>query len=573
MAKEALNQPRSKGGLKSLLEEARRRRCPVWISSTAPWNSKARLWTAQIKSDPTIQEFQKRFVFWEFDSAALPEIDQGLQFILQKLASTSGWPSQIFLDPEGHPIVGVSPLELSDFKKLLFDILSAWDIDPKALSTLSETAQREAVKADPLACVPMDISKLSNEQSSAAEMAFLTPLEQSLDFDTGFVGRSPEVYHFPSVYKALLAREESARWAELALTQLAKSHLCDVIEGGFYRSAGRDPESPVQAEKLLSENAELLDALISAPESPRTEFLLKTASECVQLILSAFESPSSVGFGSSLGGDESYYRLVPSDLLTALSGPQRQPAQMFFGIESGGRVPYLPTELPLLSSFLGIAPVDLGHLLVSAREALAKYRHDRAASGKTRQPVLGVRERYSEALAVRALFRAGTLKSLVSDQDVERHLYPILEDWKKSSVELSKRELWATAGAWVAAAQFGLKRGGSHRMRGMDALNEADNLLSSLEAPSTVLVDLPFLSLRWDVSDHLGPSSVALRLRAMVERIELAFQEGDRARVSQMTQRIETDLSLFLPLCRPLGLHAAGVFEALTRYNYMKING
>ena len=546
--------------LSTALAEAKRRNRLVWVSLGAPWNEAATSARTRALSVKAVQELRERFVTCEIDAAVVPELDHAAQFLLQRFAGNSGWPAEFFLTPNGQALLGTTALEPDDLRKLLFEMLSAWDIDAKAISAQAQESWNAARALDPLKREDLlQNAPLANMDAEAMAMSLLTPLEQSLDFETGFVGQG-DVFQAPSVYKCLLASENLAKWAELALTQLAKSHLCDTLEGGFYRAAARSPEAAVSTEKLLAENAELLDAYVSFRHPKHAEFLVQTASEIVRAISQDFKIPSGVGFASTLSGSAAYYRLSPADLLKALPGPQRQPAQMFFGVESGGQVPYLPTELPLLSSFLTIAPVDLSHLLTDAKKRLAEFRRRREVAKPTR----GVRARYPEALAVRALFRASVLADVVTSAMIQNTLLPILEDWNQSKSELTVREKWATWSAQVAAAKWSLAAG--DRALAMKILDHSDEFLSAHRRLDSIEVETSMVGLRWDLADHLGPSAGALRLRGLLDRWECAEMEGDLKRVRESADQLKQDFAALRPLCRPLGLYAAGVYEAFLRF-------
>ncbi|MBS1983633.1 MAG: DUF255 domain-containing protein, partial [Bdellovibrionales bacterium] len=342
--------------LDAALAEGVRRKVPVWLLLDAPWSEDARAWKSEVWNDPHVVELRKQFVTCELNRDTAGETDQAAQFLLQSMAARSGWPLNLFLDPySGAPIMGTPSLEAKPLVDLLGQMLQAWKIDSDSLRGLAQTQRAALAPSDPLG---LSHGKLEGEDVDAwlddkMMGAWLTPLEQSLDFESGFVGQG-EVFHYPSVYKCLLASPELAKWAELALTRLGSSHACDVIGGGFFRSAGRDPDKFVATEKLAVENAELLEAYLSYRNPAHSTFLIQVATEITAFLVSDLMQNNSVAAG--LSGSAGYYRLSPADLIEAVDGRNRQPAQMFFGIENGGRVPYLPTELTLLATFLKWAP-------------------------------------------------------------------------------------------------------------------------------------------------------------------------------------------------------------------------
>lgn len=531
----------------SRFEEARSRALRsgrlLWVTLSAPWNESAAAGERGVFADPVLLSLVERFEHLKLDAAEHPELDHAAQTLLQLMGGGSGWPAHVFLDPkEGLALFGATALDAASLASLARQLLSAWALDPElmredARARRDAAAARDAAQAAPAA---------SGELSSSVE-AWLTPLEQSLDFETGFVGRGT-VHQFPGAYAALMASPGFEKWGLLALTSLARSTLCDVVEGGFFRSGGRLPEDPVETEKLAAENAAFLATLCRVPELRKHEFLWQVASELVDASRRDFD-----GARGWVGGSAAYYRLTPTDLLTALPAPQRPAASMFFGIESGSTVPMVATELPILSSFLKIPPVDLLHGLNEAKRNLVKFRRARA----DRLPARGESTRLSSALWTATRRMAQRLHGFDA-ADIR---------WQQpDAVATSPRVKWAER--WAALETCALEIGQpATRSKSLTSLRALDELLlNDTRSLDSCRYDAPFLGTRLDVCDHLGASSVALALECLLVRRDIARGEGDSKSVGILTARLDDFGSQAERACRTFGLHASSTYAGLLRH-------
>lgn len=553
--------------LAKALSEAARRRVPLWIYARAPWNEEARAWEREVYDAPVTRELRAHFVSFEFDAAEMPELDHAVQFALTHLAGRSGWPAHLFLDPAGRPLMGATSLTAPALEDLLGQLLRAWTVDAESLSARAEGTRQALRAADPLAASPvteMDPAERDDWLSDQALSAWLTPFDQSLDFETGWVGRG-DLYLYPSVYKCLLAREDSMRWGLMALTNLSRTQMFDVMQGGYFRAAGRDPTQPVSTEKLLAENAEMLEALTECVGLPNSDFAASVATDTLRVIVEDFAASANGSFAAALSGHAPYYRVTPSDLIAMCTGPERQPVQMFFGIEAGNQVPFLQTELPLLATYLKLPPVDLSHMLQSARRKVLANRQTRPESQRPQAMGASVA---AEATALRAIYLASRkLPAALPPERAEEIGAPILARWNdlKPSA-LSPRAEWSIVLTRLSAARSALQS--RNRDLFLRRVSEADETLQARLDPNDVALDTAFAGERLDMADHLGASAAGLRLHALRERLEIARVEGD-ARTLKRLLDVELDLmARALRTVKPLGLHASSVWNARLRSGF-----
>lgn len=523
----------------------------MWLLFEAPWNAESQAWRREVLESPIVAELRSRFACIDVSAEDWPEGDQAAQFLMQTLAKRSGWPLSLLLDSQSAPTLGFDALDDKSLAGLLTRWWQEWKADPASMCAAALRNVETARGVDPLSRSAPAVSP-ERLHSEAFEAALLSPLEQSLDFETGLIGQGTR-FHYPGVYACLLARESTRKHGATALANLAKTHLYDAVGGGFFRSGGALPDAPVATEKLLVENAQFLELFAEASVLPHAgaEFLLQIRAELRALLKDHFEREDG-HLASSLGASADFYRIRPADLLKFVAPADRQSVQMFFGIEESAYVPHHPTELPLLATYLNEPPVDLRHRLVAAKVSLQKHRELRENAPEPSAPSL-----YAEALAVGALLRESATadENLTQALDRYREVPPTLE---------SGRAFWAVGHALLREA--GLDQHAGRRDAALSKWAMIDRVWGApaQELESTTL-DIPFLGRRWDGADHLGPSSEALRLGWLRERADQAEREGDVRTARQLRGAREKILCAVMPRLKPLGLHGASAYAEFFR--------
>jgi uncharacterized protein YyaL (SSP411 family) len=522
----------------------------------------------------------------ELDPLEHPFLDQGAQALLRILAGRGGWPVNLFLDPEtGLAVFGATALEPESGAKLLRQLFLAWETQPEDLRAEARASFAEFCARDPLqgsaesALSDREVEEWLSEKILGAVFA---PLEQSLDWEHGFVGGG-DVFLHPAVYRVLLRKPESRVWGEKALSSLARSQIYDLVGGGFFRAAGRAATDAVSTEKLLVENSEMLETLLAVEGLGRKEFLSRLTSEIIEALGADFLGTNpEAGFAGSRSASSAFYEFRPRDLLEALEGSERQAAQAFFGIEGARLVPTLPTELPRLAKRLGVAPVDLRNDLIRAHTRLVAYRKEQRANVA---PRTGARSLVGEAAALRALATAGRLGLLPEGRDSQTREFcraRLATDGAESKIGMERgagsagnragsafagdresvRAPWAWASAQLALARWAFTVG--DRATALAQLGRVDALLAR-DGTDMPAEETPFLGRRVDACDHLGASAAALRVNVYGERLACALLEGDARTTQALTPRFRRALAEGLRRAKPLGLFAAHLYDGLAR--------
>jgi uncharacterized protein YyaL (SSP411 family) len=301
--------------------EARRRDVPVLVSvgyATCHW---CHVMARETFSDPALAErLNAGFVAIKVDREEHPEVDAALITAAGAFTQQLGWPLNVFTTPEGRTFHAgtYSPPEPRaghpSFRQVLDAVTDAWttrrDQVEQGAGQLS-AAIREASARGAVASPLPDAAALDRV---AAELAGFE------DPEHGGFGSAPKFPVAPVVLlldtlaaSGVLAAERAEATRALVrrtLDAMAHSDLRDPVEGGFFRYSTRRDWSEPHYERMLYDNALLLDAYARADDEDVAAgiaaFLTTTLRRASGGFASAQDSESTVGGSRVEGG---YYAL------------------------------------------------------------------------------------------------------------------------------------------------------------------------------------------------------------------------------------------------------------------------
>lgn len=255
--------------------EAARRDVPVLVSvgyATCHW---CHVMARETFSDPALAErLNAGFVAIKVDREEHPEVDAALITAAGAFTDQLGWPLNVFTTPEGRTFHAgtYSPPEPRaghpSFRQVLDAVAEAW------------TTRRDQVEqgAGQLSAAIREASARGSAASPLPDAAALDRVAGELaafeDPEHGGFGSAPKFPVAPVVLlldtlqaAGALAPERAAATGALVrrtLDAMARSDLRDPVEGGFFRYSTRRDWSDPHYERMLYDNALLLDAYARA---------------------------------------------------------------------------------------------------------------------------------------------------------------------------------------------------------------------------------------------------------------------------------------------------------------------
>lgn len=587
--------------METQLQQAAKAKKLLHVYWAPSWCEASSAWRESLRSFPEWLELKNELASFEWNAEWNPEIDQAYQAFAQDRTASSGWPLNLFVDPQDRSIVfACSAMKPEDFCQVVKQLVVAWKLEAEALQSRAAEELAQFQDKDPLCTlgtaggvarsVAKEAAKNPTENltenliTASVLYRFLTPLEQSLDLTTGFVGQG-QVFLYPEIYPPLLAYEDMSKFGELALVQIAKSPLYDIVHGGFLRTLDFDWSSHHSAlngsfdsrsvrsrshEKLLVENCEMMMAYASAWKRTQNPFFTQIAHEVLETILQDFRYPNIEGasLASAVVLPEASLEVEAKDILESVPAKDRQALQLFLGLNEGRKIPYLATELSVLAEYLGEQPVDLRLSLMGARKKLKEHLRNKNAQEGTQKTANKVESwkllppsRIAELTAVKAL----AFVSLTFDTPGVQPLAESIFDRYQS--EFSSEWTLRERGAYLRAATSLARLHQSQRdmQKAKSYFLEAERLLFSLNGTffEEAQTQVPFLGHRLDLVDHLGASGFASMIHGVLDFEEL--RKSGLQGENDLPLDIHDDVNRALHRARPLGLHAASLYTALMR--------
>jgi len=274
-------------------EEARRRDAPVLLAIGAPWCHWCHVMDERSYSDPDVVRIvQDRFVPVRVDADRRPDVDARYNL--------GGWPTTAVLNPEGRLLTGATYVPAGALRDWLSRVADSY----------SGGAVPEGI--DSVAAEAGDVTR--SEVSWEVYDEVLDILQAAYDEVHGGFGKQmkflfPEALELWAQAARLEGPEDAPEKLRHTLDRMIEGGIRDEVEGGFFRYAtSRDWSSP-HYEKLLSDNAAMLVALLHAHGATGESRYLAVAGEVVRYLDSVLWLGEPSGWAGSQDADQDYYSL------------------------------------------------------------------------------------------------------------------------------------------------------------------------------------------------------------------------------------------------------------------------
>jgi uncharacterized protein YyaL (SSP411 family) len=341
------------------------------------------------------------------DREERPDLDMLYQGAAGVMNHSGGWPLNIFLTPEGLPfwVAGYLPREEKQgqpaFRRVLAETAEQYKND-QPLVIKNSTAIREALEN----LYNRDMT--APQESMSLDMAALR-VAQSYDiFFGGLQGqiKFPNALMLEMLFRAFL-RTGMPQFSQLIFTTLDSmlfGGVYDHIGGGFFRHSMDERWLEPSFEKMLYDNAQLIDVCTLAWQFNRNELCRQRVTETVGWLLRDMKVGDMFAAAQASGSEEDskYYTWSEAEIDAALVGTFSARFKQVYGITRDGNLKgrNLPRRLG--------NPVPANEadevLLAKQREMLLTARQKRVAPLRDDRVLADW-----NGLAIAALARAGTV--------------------------------------------------------------------------------------------------------------------------------------------------------------------
>ncbi len=250
-------------------------------------------------------QMNELFVNIKVDREERPDLDTIYQHALQLLGQQGGWPLTMFLTPDGEPFWGgtyfppESKFGRPGFPDVLNTIHGYWTDKQDAISQNVSTL-RESLSE-------MALSESGGEIDLEIVERAAQRLAQEYDTVNGGIGTAPK-FPNPSILELLwrthkrYGHEDLKQIVLLTLEKMCQGGIYDHLGGGFARYSTDAIWLAPHFEKMLYDNAQLLDLLTWAWQETNEPLFKLRAQETVEWVLREMIAEGG-GFAATLDAD------------------------------------------------------------------------------------------------------------------------------------------------------------------------------------------------------------------------------------------------------------------------------
>ena len=395
------------------LAEAKRRNVPIFLSvgySTCYWCHVME--RESFEDEVTAKFLNEHFVCIKVDREERPDIDEIYMTALQQMTHRGGWPMSVWLTPPGtrnDADPGLEPFYagtyyppeprpgMSSFASVLRGITDAW------------TGQREQVleQAGAITQAVRDSMNRPREHVRPGQIELansLGMLLQSHDATNGGFGRAPK---FPQPVNLEFLLDMQGRFADPAISsslasalrvtldKMAMGGMFDQLGGGFHRYSTDERWLVPHFEKMLYDQAQLIDVYARAFAIRRDPFDALIVRRTIDYVLREMCDPETGAFWSAQDAEVNEregqnYLWTPEEVANVLGEADAPLVVRAFGLDQPAnfRDPHHPEDGPRWVLALTARPDEL-----AAREGMKPAEYIKKLDGAIQRLLVARRAR------------------------------------------------------------------------------------------------------------------------------------------------------------------------------------
>ena len=334
-------------------------------------------------SDPAVaRELNENYIPVKVDRELNPILDKRLIEFVQVTNGVAGWPLNVFITPEGYPLVGGTYMPREHFYGILQTIERRWDANPALIKTKAEDLNKQL--SGVLGILELTTHKITI--ASKANLFIEKASEEADDLQGGFGNQ--KFPNFPQL-QALLeinAKDPDPDIDEfLALTfdAMISKGLHDAIGGGFFRYTVDPGWKTPHYEKMLYTNAQMPMLLLKAADYFKDDKYRDAALETIDFMQREMRGKqafiASLSAVDDSGNEGAYYLFTEENIRAALSKKEQAIAFAVWDLKRPseqplGNLPIQADTIKSLANDLKMTERQTAKAINTIKLKLQKYR-------------------------------------------------------------------------------------------------------------------------------------------------------------------------------------------------------
>ncbi len=305
----------------------------------------------------------ENFVSIKVDREERPDVDQVYMTFVQATVGQGGWPMSVWLTPELQPFFGGTYFPPTDvpgrpgFITVLRRIAELWKSDRGQIETRAKSLLAALREVDGNAA-PEAEKTWRPDDAFRAGFAQYTRMFDTREGGFGGAPKFPRPVNLHFLFTAAsrpepLSRDErdaAESMALFTLRKMAHGGMHDHLGGGFHRYSVDAEWHVPHFEKMLYDQAQLVEACLTAQQVSGDPFFGETARTTLRYVLRVLTSPEGAFYfaedADSLPAADvkkkeegAFYVWTEAEIREALGPDRARDFAAVYGVEPGGNVP------------------------------------------------------------------------------------------------------------------------------------------------------------------------------------------------------------------------------------------
>ena len=283
----------------------------------------------------------RNFISIKVDRETRPDIDEFFATVVMNFQGQQGWPMSVFLTPEGKPFFGGSYYPKAQFRDLLLQMKENWaqketEIRQQAEKIIQDL-QAETEKQKSIAVLDDNLRQKTLRQIYSIFDSYQGGFGESQKFP-----REPWLFLFLDASYGATQDSDALTVLRTSLTHMALGGIYDQLGGGFHRYA-IDPYWTVpHFEKMLYNQAMLVQLYLQADNIQPDLLYRRVAQQTLDFLLSEMRADSGAFYAAldadSEGEEGRYYLWRIEEFIKILGEEDGHFAAKMFDVNKYGEV-------------------------------------------------------------------------------------------------------------------------------------------------------------------------------------------------------------------------------------------
>ena len=343
------------------------------------------------KNNQVAEILNKYFIPVKVDREINSALDSHLIDFVERTQGRAGWPLNVFITPEGYPLVGMTYVPTKNFISILNNLKQRWEKEKPLLEGIAMKATNELSREieTPSKNMPLGLGEDYLQ-------SFLSEAQTMTDDMSGGFGQQNKFPSVPQLNVMLTAYENNPepdlkQFILLTLNKMASQGLYDQLGGGFFRYTVDPLWQIPHFEKMLYDNALLASLYMDAARIFGNEKFNAIAKDTLNFMMRSFLSDQGAYIASlsaldDKGVEGGYYLWSRDELIKILNKAEIKVIELIWQLE-------------------GVADIEGGHHLVEVMNSNEAAKFLKMPEKKVKMLVQSGKEKMMQARSRRIVPR------------------------------------------------------------------------------------------------------------------------------------------------------------------------